>query len=340
MQKHFVPLVVAGVGLLITAHSYASADSSPTPGEIQSAISRSLPAFARTLSEYPKKVKCFSCHHQGVPAFALSLAKARGYAVDDDLNAIMALTRADLRQDLPMYVQGDGQPGGVTRAGYALLAVNSCGDKRDDVTLAVTDWMLKRDVDLGYWRARSNRPPAEFSNFTDTCLALLALKSYGDDGKKDVISARLLKARTWLQQAPTKETEDRVFRLWGLKTAGADGDALHAAAKELMDAQLPDGGWRQLSSGESDSYATGTVLTILRITGQITEHDPVFLRGIGYLLKCQSADGTWHVSTRSHPVQPYFESGFPYGKDQFISTAATAWAIAALAEAGAAADAR
>ena len=33
----------------------------------------------------------------------------------------------------------------------------------------------------------------------------------------------------------------------------------------------------------------------------------------------------------STPFQPYFESGFPYRKDQFISTAATAWAATALA---------
>jgi hypothetical protein len=30
------------------------------------------------------------------------------------------------------------------------------------------------------------------------------------------------------------------------------------------------------------------------------------------------------------PVQPYFESGFPHGKSQFISSAATCWATMAL----------
>jgi hypothetical protein len=37
------------------------------------------------------------------------------------------------------------------------------------------------------------------------------------------------------------------------------------------------------------------------------------------------------VKTRSIWLQPYFESGFPYGRDQFISTAGTAWASMALA---------
>jgi hypothetical protein len=37
------------------------------------------------------------------------------------------------------------------------------------------------------------------------------------------------------------------------------------------------------------------------------------------------------VASRSRPFQPYFESGFPYGKDQFISAAASNWATMALA---------
>jgi hypothetical protein len=37
-------------------------------------------------------------------------------------------------------------------------------------------------------------------------------------------------------------------------------------------------------------------------------------------------DGSWHVRKRALPTQPYFESGFPNGVDQYISAAATNWA--------------
>ena len=37
------------------------------------------------------------------------------------------------------------------------------------------------------------------------------------------------------------------------------------------------------------------------------------------------------VNTRAEPIQAYFDSGFPYGTNQWISAAATAWATAALA---------
>ena len=49
-----------------------------------------------------------------------------------------------------------------------------------------------------------------------------------------------------------------------------------------------------------------------------------------FLLASQRADGSWHVRSRSRPFQIYFESGFPHGKDQFISVAASGWAAAAL----------
>jgi hypothetical protein len=37
------------------------------------------------------------------------------------------------------------------------------------------------------------------------------------------------------------------------------------------------------------------------------------------------------VASRAPKFQPYFESGFPYGRDQFISAAATSYAAIALA---------
>ena len=49
-----------------------------------------------------------------------------------------------------------------------------------------------------------------------------------------------------------------------------------------------------------------------------------------FLLGDQRADGSWLVKSRSKPFQTYFETGFPHGKDQFISTTATGWAVLAL----------
>jgi hypothetical protein len=52
----------------------------------------------------------------------------------------------------------------------------------------------------------------------------------------------------------------------------------------------------------------------------------------------READGSWHVKTRAFGFQPYFESGFPHGNDQWISMAATAWSALALMPVAAAAE--
>ena len=59
--------------------------------------------------------------------------------------------------------------------------------------------------------------------------------------------------------------------------------------------------------------------------------DEVYKKGMRYLMRTQAADGSWHVKTRSLWTQPYFDSGFPYAHDQWISAAGTSWAAMALA---------
>jgi N-acyl-D-amino-acid deacylase len=72
------------------------------------------------------------------------------------------------------------------------------------------------------------------------------------------------------------------------------------------------------------------VLVALQRGAQLPASDAAIQRGIAFLLRTQFADGSWLVRSRSFPLQPYKESGFPYGKDQWISAAGTSWAAMAL----------
>ena len=76
--------------------------------------------------------------------------------------------------------------------------------------------------------------------------------------------------------------------------------------------------------------ATGTALVALHLAGGLATDHPAYARGVAFLTKAQLADGSWRVRSRSKPFQPYYESGFPHEKDQFISAAATGWAATAL----------
>src|SRR5207245_2194372 len=101
--------------------------------------------------------------------------------------------------------------------------------------------------------------------------------------------------------------------------AGADAKDVKAACDELLKTQRDDGGWSQTDALDSDAYATGTALVMLHEAGGLSVIDTAYRRGAAFLVKSQREDGSWHVKTRSKPFQIYFESGFPYEKDQWIS---------------------
>jgi squalene cyclase len=99
--------------------------------------------------------------------------------------------------------------------------------------------------------------------------------------------------------------------------------------RELLEVQRADGGWSDIPSMESTAYATGKALVALQLAGlPVTE--AVYKRGVQFLLNTQQEDGSWHVKSRALAFQPYFDAGFPYGFDQWISAAGTSWATMAL----------
>jgi hypothetical protein len=91
------------------------------------------------------------------------------------------------------------------------------------------------------------------------------------------------------------------------------------------------GDWSQLPDRASDAYATGQAVYALRVGARLEKSHPAVERGLRYLLTTQLADGTWHVRRRAFPFQPTtIRSGFPHGRDPWISAAATSWAVMAL----------
>jgi hypothetical protein len=126
--------------------------------------------------------------------------------------------------------------------------------------------------------------------------------------------------------------QEHAFRVLGLKWSGADRRAIDAAARDLQGLQNQDGGFSQLTTLSSDAYATGLALFALYEAGLSTTHQ-TYQAGLKFLLTTQATDGTWHVRSRSLEFQPYFESGYPYQRDQWISAAGAAYATLAIAAA-------
>jgi hypothetical protein len=313
--------------------SPALAAAKPDAEAVRAAVAKAVPlleAGARGSAE--KRKNCFTCHNQALPVIALTTAQARGLAVDaENLRQQLDFTVAHLARNRANYLAGKGQGGQALTAGYALLTLEFGGWASDATTAAVTEYLLRWQKDLDYWKPQSIRPPSEASLFTMNFVGLRALKKFGTEEQKERITQRTAQIRAWMLKTSAKDTEDRAFRLWALHVAEAAPEELRRAAQELLKTQREDGGWAQLPDLASDAYATGTALVALHQTGVLTAADVAYQRGLAWLLAAQRADGSWHVKTRSTPIQAYYESGYPHGDDQFISITAAGWATTALA---------
>jgi hypothetical protein len=274
---------------------------------------------------------CFACHNQAVPVLALTTARSRGFPVrEEELQKHGHFIADFLETNRENYVKGRGQGGSADTAGYALWTLELIGRKPDRITAAVAEYLLLYNKDLDHYRPSGNRPPSEVSPFTTTYFAIRALQTFGTREQRDRIDERLCTICDWLTMTPAQDTEDHVFRLAAWKRLGAAGE-VRVAAQELIRTQHADGGWGQGDGMAPDAYATGTALVMLHQAADLAVTHSVYQRGVQYLLRTQADDGSWHVQSRSKPFQTYFESGFPHGKDQFISLAASSWATTALA---------
>lgn len=321
--------VVAGMALFTTS---LRAQEMAERAQIKDAVARALPLLHKGAAGHAAKRTCFACHNQALPVMAFTLARLRGFDIDEDvfkeqLSHTYNVAAAWAKRNPARKSFGGGE---ADTAGHLMLTLEMGGQKADEATAAVVDYFLQRDDKFDYWRSSGNRPPTEASSFTTTALVLRGMQAYGTPAQKASIDRRTEAARGWLLRTAAKDNEDRVYRLWGLKYARASSREIQEAARDLLQMQQLDGGWAQTDKLESDAYATGSALAALHLAAGHAVTDPAYQHGLFFLLNEQKGDGSWYVKTRSRPIQTYFETGFPHGKDQFISMAGSSWATAAL----------
>jgi hypothetical protein len=303
-----------------------------TPGTIGAAIGRSLPLLQDVGLAFIRQTGCVSCHHNSVVSLAVAAARAHGYRVDEAIArrqsgviaAYLESWRERVLQNVPIA-------GGADTMSYLLLGIAAEGVPHDAATDAQAIWLKRRQERDGHWIINANRPPIESNEIEVTAASMRAIQVFAPSPLGEEYAAAVDRARTWLLAARAESVEERAFRLLGLYWARADAGALAAAAKDLLAIQRDDGGWSQAPKLGSDAYATGEALYALRETAAVGAANGAVRKGVAFLLRTQMDDGTWFVASRSTPIQAYFESGFPYGINQWVSAAATAWATAALA---------
>jgi hypothetical protein len=214
---------------------------------------------------------------------------------------------------------------------YGLLERIEAGLPATADTDAMIVGLASRQTLGGSWQPVNEiRPPINGSAVVATALAVRALRAFAPPMLRIDMERRATRGRQFLAKSSPEDTQDRAFKLLGLLWAGAPAGEIAKEQAALLALQRADGGWGQLPALPPDAYATGQALYGLRAAGVPTTAT-AYRKGVDYLLRTQLRDGTWFVRTRAFPVQRYFETGFPHGPSQFISTAGTAWATIALA---------
>jgi hypothetical protein len=283
---------------------------------------------------FRQQTNCISCHHNALPSLTAAVLGRKGIEVDRN-RAGKALQDLEtfFTTNVPRQMLGDPAVGGeALTAGYALVALAASGHPADTTTAATVHWILARQMPDGRWLGNGlNRPPSEYSLISHTAMAVGGLKSYSFPSMRKQVTASLQKAKQWLIAADAASAEERAMRLMGLVWTEAPHSAVDAAIKAVRQHQDANGGWSQFDRTSPDAYATGMSLYALHLAGVATTDD-AYRRGVTFLLGTQYEDGAWFVRSHTFPVQRYFESGFPFGRHQWISSAGTSWASLAIAQ--------
>jgi ankyrin repeat protein len=309
-----------------------AAIASPAAGDrvrpIRDAVEQALAMAEKQSYNFIRIGGCNSCHSQDLPSAAAGFARSRGLKAPREIPQLPQSMMPSPERVIDLSIVNP------LSTAWELFDFGMNGVPRTAYTDAAVRALMMTQTPQGHWSANeSRRPPMAAGDYQGTAIAIYAIRHFAPPGHDAAARQAIARAADWLERADPQSTQDRAYQLLGLSWADGSAATIARAARALAATQRADGGWSQLIGTNSDAYATGQVLFALATAAKMSASDAVYRKGVDFLLKTQAADGTWHVKSRSIWLQPYFESGFPYGQDQFISTAGTAWASMALAAA-------
>jgi ankyrin repeat protein len=329
VRRYQDPAILPLFGLSSASKLAASLPAAQPRRGAREAITKALAGSRGPSTKFLATGGCLSCHAQHLNGLAVSAAKPLAIQANYELETQEAHATAMLRGRIEQQLFQVQDPiAGIDSQQLSLMQMAGSGLAPTLATDSLVHHIAAMQRKEGDWPNYGvARPPLEDGGFSHTAKGIRVLSLYAIPGRKSEFDDRIARAAAWLQEAEPRTTEDRTMQILGIAWAGrkAPADRL----EQLVAKQGSDGGWGQTDNLPADAYATGEALWALHESG-MPAFVSVYRRGVDYLLRTQQEDGTWHVTTRALGFQPYFQSGFPYDHDQWISQAGTAIATIAL----------
>lgn len=295
------------------------------------AIERGVAILEKSQITFFRQSGCVACHNGVTTAMAVRQARSRV--------ATSPATAAEFTQALmgqtnmfaPMVAQMIDPPGAIDSVLYPLMGMRAMDMEPGRASDAFAVYALRHHRNGQWFNGGIARSPISEGSLQRTAFALQVLNRYLPPSMSEEYAAVKGQSIAWMAQAPVRTTDDAAMKLVALHAAGAPAVSVAQAAQALARRQHADGGFSGNPEMAADAYATGEALAAIAATGQAVQQAAVVRSGAEWLRRTQQADGSWHVRSRSAKFQPYFDGGFPHGHDQWLSNAATGWAVAALA---------
>lgn len=194
-------------------------------------------------------------------------------------------------------------------------------------------WKLQKPNGSWDW-LKCDWPPMEHDDYFGVVYAAVGVgMAPGEYGKSPQAQAGLDKLRDYLKKTPAPDLHHRTWFLWGAARVPdlMSGHEKTKTIQDLLAKQREDGGWSLPSLGawkrrdgsdndpkaESDGYATGLVLYVLKEAG-LKKDDNAIQRGVHWLQTHQTESGRWFTRSLNND------------KAHYITNAGTAFAVLAL----------
>ena len=334
-RKYNHPTTLAALGLKPASPAAKPVAASELLGATtpRAGAEKAMGLLIGTSRQFFRESGCAACHHTMTTAMAVGAARKAGLpleaGIEKELEGQLQVNTAMFG---PMQLEMLDLGGTVDTAGFQLVGLAAVQHAPDAGSDAFLQYLALNQLPDGSWDKSLgiSRAPIEETVVGHTAFAVRALQAYVLPGRQAEFQERIGKAKEYLWRAQPVNAYEQAERLLGLAWAGASAEQLRAAADGLVAAQRADGGWSQTPYLASDAYATGMALYALGESGQTARLAEAKKKAQAYLLRTQHKDGSWYVASRALKFQPYFESGFPYGHDQWISAMATGYAAIGL----------